>query len=236
MLSIGVIMICFGGLSAQDNFKIKANLEYSKKDDLVVVKARVNNKQSIYIQELNYFMLALKKGASGNYSKSDQSGYFSLAPNEEKLLATIQQNIQEGELLKIYLFIKKGKVVVAKDSVEISLIDLANHNKPLLEDNIEITGLVVEEMRTKMGKDFYDFFHQRYQSQSNKFNFYIFIKEKPTLGRSSSIITIQIDDRTIFEFRPRADEEFLRSAALIAFNRVLMYHKQRKALFKLQKY
>ena len=235
MLSIGVIMICFGGLSAQDNFKIKANLEYSKKDDLVVVKARVNNKQSIYIQELNYFMLALKKGASGNYSKSDQSGYFSLAPNEEKLLATIQQNIQEGELLKIYLFIKKGKLVIAKDSVEISLIEVTNQNKPLLEDDIEITGLVIEEMRTKMGKDFYDFFHQRYQSQSYKFNFYIFIKEKPTFGRSS-IITIQIDDRTIFEFRPRADEEYLRKAALVAFNRVLMYHKQRRALFKLPQY
>lgn len=231
--TITVSVMCFLSVIfyGQETFQIEAKIGVEKKDNLVKITGIAMNKSSIHIEELDYLLLSLKKGNTGNYSKNKQSGTFCLKPNEVLDLAILQESVQQGEFLKVYLFIKNEGKLITKDSVMINLIDKKKLEQSLDETSIEIKGLVIDEVKTKIGKDFYDYFHQSYQSLNKKFPFYIFIYEKPTMGRGS-IISIKVDDKILYEFRSNSKEEYLRSAARITLSRIVNYSRKRKMLFK----
>ncbi|MGB5244781.1 MAG: CsgE family curli-type amyloid fiber assembly protein, partial [Lutimonas sp.] len=96
---------------------------------------------------------------------------------------------------------------------------------------IEINGLVVENTKTKMGKDFYDYFYQRYLQEGASFSFIIHINEKPFPGRGS-LISIEIEDKTIVEFQARPDQEFIEGAAKYSMAKVIEYSKNKKEIPK----
>ena len=61
--------------------------------------------------------------------------------------------------------------------------------------------MVVENVKTKNGKDFYDFFYQKYTTSGAKYPFVISINEKPFLGGRGALVSVEIGDDKIFEFQ-----------------------------------
>lgn len=201
-------------------------------DNFIVVKAHVENSELIFKNNLDYNLIALKKSASGNYSNNKQSGEFSLKPEESKDVSELRLSIESDEEIRIYLFIKHENVLVSRDSLLIVPRGEENkQNKVVNESEFVITGIVVDDVITKMGKDFHDYFYQAYLTSGIKYPFIIYIKEKPYLGRNS-IVSVEVDDRKIAEFMTRPDEEFLKSAVKQTLQNVRQYAKQRKLLLK----
>lgn len=201
-------------------------------DNFIIVKAHVENSELTYKNNLNYNLVALKKSASGNYSNNKQSGEFSLQPQESKDVSELRLSIESDEEIQIYLFIKFEDVLVSRDSL---LIVPRNEKKEtdevVDEGEFVIKGIVIDDVITKMGKDFHDYFYQAYLTSGIKYPFIIYIKEKPYLGRSS-IVSIEVDDRKIFEFMTRPDEDFLKSAVKQTLQNIRQYAKQRKLLLR----
>ncbi|MFZ3273545.1 MAG: CsgE family curli-type amyloid fiber assembly protein, partial [Lutibacter sp.] len=181
--------------------------------------------------DYSYLLFSLKKGAQGNYSRNMQSGQFSLESGEKKELSSLKINIQKDEECKIFLFIRKDDVLISKDSIIIYAAEKEKKNEVVDESDFEIKGIVVEDVITKIGKDFHDYFYQEYSNSGNQYPFVINIKEKPYFGRSS-IITIEIEDQNVFEFFAKPDEEFLRSAVTAALQKLNQFAIQRKLLYK----
>lgn len=200
-------------------------------DNLIDIKALVQNNETTFKDDYSYLLLSLKKGNQGNFSKNDQSGKFSLQPQEEKELATLKINIQKGEECTVYLFIRKNEMLISKDSAQIFAAEKDNTNYEITESEFEIKGIVVDDVITKIGKDFYDYFYQNYSNSGNQYPFIINIKEKPYFGRSS-ILTIEIEDQNIFEFYSKPEEEYLKSAVQVALQKINQYAIQRKLLYK----
>ena len=227
-----VVVLVFSSINAQLNKHVIGKINILSADNLVTVEAQAENEEPIYKDELFYSLLALKKSVHGNYSSNRQSGNFSLKPQERKKLSEIKLNIEKGEELKVFLFIKHNNVLVAKDSVFIFASKNINYEKEVEKANgFELKGIVLESVITKVGKDFYDYFYQTYLVSGNKHPFIINIKEKPYFGYSS-IISIEVDDKLIYEFFSKPEEDYLKSEVHAALQKINQYAKQRRRLFK----
>ncbi len=231
LYTLFLILQCSISLHSQES--VSAKIQFKSADNLFDIKGVAKNNTPTYQDEYNYLLLVLKKGAKGNYSQSNQSGEFSLAPEEEKVLSKTKLNIEQGELCKIYLFIRKNKELVSKDSVEVSL-RTENEKQAINEDEIGIKGLVVEDTKTKPGKDFYDYYYQLCLSSEFQFPFIVRINEKPALGRSSQI-SVLAEEKLIYQFRTTPSDEYIHMNAKRAFMQTYAYYTKRKLLFNKEK-
>ena len=71
---------------------------------------------------------------------------------------------------------------------------------------IEIDGLLVDDTKTKTGKEFYDLFYSNWQAPAEAKNYSITISEKP-FRLSSTLIVVSINDTPVYQsvLQPRQD-------------------------------
>ncbi len=229
-----VYILTLNFVSAQETKKIQAKINLFQKDIFVKIDAVVENNDHIYENELNYHLLSLKKDIHSKiYTKEDRFGEFTLLPNEKKIITSIKLNIDPGQELKIYFFIKDEKQLIAIDSVKINETIEILKTTAIEEDEIEIKGLVVENVKTPFGKEFYDIFYQKYNQSGVQYSFVINVNEKPFIGGRGALISIDIGDKKIFEFQARPDEEMLQKAADYALKQIENYNKTRNTFEKI---
>lgn len=196
---------------AQDDKKIVAKIEKEVIEKQLKIKALITNNTSTY-QELNYLLISIKKGAGGNLSNNKQSGKFSINPNESKSLSEMSVNLEKQDALKAFLYIRDEQTqkLLSKDSLEINQ-DFFKKNVSVVEkeEAYEISGLMIDETKSKIGKDFYDLFYIQYNQNPDKSNSAITITELPARGTSGQI-NIQVDDKVIYSFMTNPSEDYLR--------------------------
>ncbi|KQK24544.1 hypothetical protein AR438_15245 [Chryseobacterium aquaticum] len=196
---------------AQDDKKIVAKIENEVIEKQLKIKALITNNTSTY-QELNYLLISIKKGAEGNLSNNKQSGKFSINPNESKSLSEMSVNLEKQDALKAFLYIRDEQTqkLLSKDSLEINQ-DFFKKNVSVVEkeEAYEISGLMIDETKSKIGKDFYDLFYIQYNQNPDKSNSAITITELPARGTSGQI-NIQVDDKVIYSFMTNPSEDYLR--------------------------
>lgn len=227
-----MLLLSFNQILAQLNNDVKATIIIMESDNLILVKAQVENNEAIFISDLSYNLLALKKNPSGNFSSNRQEGEFSLNPEEGKTLSEVRLNLNFDDELRVYLFVKQGNNLIAKDSLYI-LPETQQKviKKEVNETEFVLKGIVVDEALTKIGKDFHDFFYQEYLTSGTQYPFIITIKEKPYFG-TSSILTVEVDDQVLFEFMSKPYEDYLKSGVKASLQNLSQYSKQRKMLFR----
>jgi hypothetical protein len=196
---------------AQDDKKIVAKIEKEVIEKQLKIKALITNNSSTY-QELNYLLISIKKGAGGNLSNNKQSGKFSINPNESKSLSEMSVNLEKQDALKAFLYIRDEQTqkLLSKDSLEINQ-DFFKKNVSVVEkeEAYEISGLMIDETKSKIGKDFYDLFYIQYNQNPDKSNSAITITELPARATSGQI-NIQVDDKVIYSFMTNPSEDYLR--------------------------
>lgn len=195
----------------QEEKLILAKIESESVEKQLSIKAMVINQSETY-QELNYLLIAIKKGKTGNLSNNRQSGKFTVNPSESKQLSQMNIGMDEGDALKAFLYIKDEESgnLIAKDSLEINQ-DFFNKKAENVEKEtaFELKGLTIDETKTKVGKDFYDLFYIQYNQLPEKSSSAIKILEMPTRGTSSQM-NIEMDDKVIYSFVINPSEEFLK--------------------------
>lgn len=65
-------------------------------------------------------------------------------------------------------------------------------------DVLEIDGLIIDETRSKIARDFYDLFYKKWIAPLGAKNFSIYIKEEPSRGRGAQI-SLTLNDQKIFQ-------------------------------------
>ncbi|MCG2590918.1 curli production assembly/transport protein CsgE [Rhodohalobacter sp. WB101] len=80
---------------------------------------------------------------------------------------------------------------------------------------LELDGMVIDDTRSRVGRNFYDLFYQYWQAPENASNFTIRISERPTptLG---SIVTVKVNDETTFQYRLQPRFSIIEEAAQYA--------------------
>lgn len=201
----------------QEDKKVTARIESTTLENQIRIKAVVVNNTAIY-KELNYLLISIKKGNGGNLSNNQQSGKFSVNPNEVKILSEISVNLEPKDALKAFLYIRdeQSKTLVAKDSLELNS-DLFKKKTAKAEADAvyELKGLTIDETKTKVGKDFYDMFYIQYSQLPDKSSSAITISELPLRGTSGQI-NIQMEDKIIYSFMTNPGEDYLKEQLAVS--------------------
>ncbi|NHE58858.1 CsgE family curli-type amyloid fiber assembly protein [Cyclobacterium plantarum] len=107
------------------------------------------------------------------------------------------------------------KVQTGNDSIKEAPEALINLLESITEEEkkrakevseLEIDGLLIDETKTKSGRDFFEFFYRQWEAPQDASNYSIFIKEKP-FRLSTTMIEIYINETMVFQslLQPRND-------------------------------
>lgn len=230
-----LLMFGFSTSFAQDEKDIQAKIKMVQTDNLVSIFATVSNNTQTFQSELDYTLLSLTEGANGKLSKDSQSGEFTLKPTESIVLSSQKSNIDRHGKLKIFLFIRQKGALVSKDTLYVASIQDKFKNKNIIEEQIVISGLIVENVMTKPGKDFYELFTQIARMNNINYPFVIVVNEKPNLGGRNSEISLLVKEEEVFKFVTQPKEEYLQMAAKQANKALYQYNLKRQKLYKSEK-
>lgn len=199
---------------------IVAKIEVLESENMLTFKPTVQN-NGVYHYELDYLLLIKKTDANKNLSVNQQKGKFTLQPNSIESLSNTEINRTQEQQITAILFIRDevANKLITKDSLKITTKEL----RPVKETSLMVmTGIVVDDSKTKMGRDYYDAFYSTYNQYPSKFDFIINISEQPHRGLSS-IMQIKVDQDLIFEFFTNPDEEFIKEQVSNTFQRLISY-------------
>ncbi|MEX0661819.1 MAG: CsgE family curli-type amyloid fiber assembly protein [Balneolaceae bacterium] len=92
---------------------------------------------------------------------------------------------------------------------------------------IELDGMIHDETRSKVGKDFYDIFYMYWQSPEEANNFTIHITETPapSLG---TVVSVEVNDSKTFTMKLQPRYEVIEEAGKSAVRATYMYLRDRK--------
>lgn len=101
------------------------------------------------------------------------------------------------------------------------------------EVEIEIDGLLVDDTKTKIGRDFYDMFYANWEAPDQAKNYTITIQEKP-FRLTSTLVSISINDNMVYQsiLQPRQDvvESLSEQAIAQTYNYLQNYEEIMKQL------
>ncbi|WP_298318352.1 CsgE family curli-type amyloid fiber assembly protein [uncultured Aquimarina sp.] len=210
------------------NTQVIAKIKTERIDDIVSISAEAANSTEVY-KSLKYTFSIFRTDSNNKVTKNDQEGRFTLEANEQKNLATTSIGIDESDKIVILLLVYEEETIVGKDRIAFN--EEANKKKKEEEytedDGIELKGIVIEETKTKPGKDFYEFFYNSYTLNRINGSKIVGVYEKLSFGRST-IIQVKIEDKVIHEFLGKPDIEYLEQMSKVAIRRVYKYFKDLK--------
>jgi hypothetical protein len=93
---------------------------------------------------------------------------------------------------------------------------------------LEIDGLVVDQTITKLGRDFYQAFYQRWEAPEEALNFTITVQEQP-LPNIGTGITVLVNDEIAFQTRLQPREDVILASAQQAISLCFRRLMQRAA-------
>ena len=89
-------------------------------------------------------------------------------------------------------------------------------------DNFEISGMVIDNTKTKAGRDFYSLFYNHWISNSIKNKYIIKVNEEPFRLRSTKI-EISVNDNIMFSSYLQPRQSLIENLAKQAYRRVKSY-------------
>ncbi|WP_299248878.1 CsgE family curli-type amyloid fiber assembly protein [uncultured Aquimarina sp.] len=212
------------------NTDVIAKIKTESIDDIISVSAEATNSTEVY-KSLKYTFSIFRTDLDNNVTKNNQEGRFTLEANEQKNLATVSVGVDETDKIVILLLIYEEETIVGKDRIAFNEEAKAKKKKKEEEytedDGIELKGIVIEETKTKPGKDFYEFFYNSYTLNRINGSKIVGVYEKLSFGRST-IIQVKIEDKVIHEFLGKPDIEYLERMSKFAIRRVYKYFKDLK--------
>lgn len=97
--------------------------------------------------------------------------------------------------------------------------------KPIDKSNeveIEIDGLLVDDTKTKMGKDFYDLFYGNWEAPQGAKNFTITVSEKP-FRLTSTLIVVSINENPVYQAILQSRQEVVEALSFEAISNAQSY-------------
>jgi len=234
-IRIFICMLCFPLLTMGQiyNSEIMAAIDLEVQDNRIIeITGSAHNKTQIS-KSLSYVLSVIKSGKNKNANR--QQGRFVLEPGAKKNLSQSSINVNGNDRTIILLLIYENETIVGKDRKVLNGIegeqDEVNKLLPSKtqediknsdEDGFILRGVVVEDMKTKAGNDFYDMFYSSYLSNNINGEKIIKVEERIAIGNTTQI-SVLVDDKVVIQFFVNPRNEYLKAMANQSIYRVNAY-------------
>lgn len=205
--------------------EVKAKIEVEKVENMLSVRGTVENLKAEY-KSISYKLTVFKKNKSNsNSSKNAQDGRVILDPQQKVILSKTQINeSKDDQIILLLIIYDENNVIIGKDRIEIGIDDESKEEGTKPNDGLEMSGIVSNDTKTKLGNDFYELFYKEYSKLKIKSNKIVSVQEELTFGRTTKII-VSVDGDVVNEFISRPDEEFMKYMAEYVSAEVFKYFK-----------
>ncbi len=225
-----ILLCCHICIAQHTNIDIVAKIHVETIDGSTSTIYKATNTTEIN-KSLKYIATVFTTDQESKVSKNVREERFTLEPNESKELYKSPIIIKENNQVVILLLIYEEEQIVGKDRIafneKVEEDEFVEKEEMDTNDGIELKGIVVEETKTKPGRDFYEFFFSLYTQNQINGNKIVQILEKLSFGRST-IIQVKIEDTTIHEFIGKPDLEYLEQMSKVAIRKVYKFFKDQK--------
>lgn len=235
------------------NTKVEAEINTQQYDDVIQITGSALNKTSLS-QSLRYVLSVIKNNPnSSNTSKNDQSGRIVLDQGQKKNLSTTTINSNDKDRIIILLLIYDennkllgmDRLVINGNEEDAQIKELENQQSEKAlevspdatdnkEDGIVLRGIVIEETKTKPGRDFYKMFYSLYSANNVNGDEIVTVKEVLAINNNTKI-EIYVANEIVVEFFIRPQNEYLKTMSELSIKRVYWYlqqYKQNKSVKK----
>ncbi|KZE83825.1 hypothetical protein HX017_03940 [Myroides marinus] len=221
------------------NTKIKADLSIQEIPEDIVITGIAHNKTEV-TQSISYKLSVIKSNLedpNANKATNVQTGRKVLEGFQTMNLSTtrINRNTKDRLIILLLIYDENEKLVgtsrhVINDNKDKELIkqefttmlDSDLEQEDISYNKIELKGIVVDQTKTKAGRDFYQLFYSNYLSYNINSEHIITISELITLGNNTKI-NVSILDQIIFTFFVKTQYDYLKSMSDSALNRTMRY-------------
>lgn len=169
--------------------------------------------------------------ASKYTTKETAEDFFSIDPYQTKDLFKISlETAIDNKIIVLLLIYDDDDNIVATSRVIFN--DDNGVKKEIVEEDlpkedVELTGLVLEETLTKNGRDFYDKFYSYYSYNEIKGDEVVVIDEMFTFRTRTKII-VKIGDEEINSFFGSSNDEYIDDMARMSVQKVYRYFENKK--------
>jgi len=216
---IGIYATSTQSIHASGDPTLKAWIDFIEEDKTAFVKGLFVS-LSDKPQSFDWEMTLEKESLKGK-TKESFDGTFVTQPQIPMMIAEVEVDLKKREyFVIIFNVFNKKKDLVGTDTLTSEKIDPTltppppslpivknNLEKPGMNpDALEIDGLILDETRTKMGRDFYELFYKKWSPPIGTSDFLITIKELPSRGIGARVSIVVNENVVLSRFlQPRGD-------------------------------
>jgi len=225
------------------NIDVIAKIKTEKVLDLITITGTVENKTQL-IKSLRYNMYVYKKNPeTSNVSKNGQSGRFVVKASERKDLSktTINQNSEDKVTILLMVYdlddnlVAKDRLVVLNNDEEKKKVIKLKEESPQENQFVEgFRGIVIEDTKTKPGRDFYVDFYSNYRLKGINGKEVVKITEQFSFG-VNTIMEVSVGGNLVYKFFMQPTRDFIEKQsdqAIIAVSRKLLALETQKNQIK----
>ncbi|NQX77014.1 CsgE family curli-type amyloid fiber assembly protein [Gilvibacter sp.] len=240
---LSVVLMLFSGLTLAQiyNKEIAAKLDVSFNDEFINIVASGENKTAID-QSLRYVMSGFVQMDDGSSVKEDKEERFVLSAGEKRNLnsITLPRRDERRKIILLLIYDENDKIV-GKDRVvffgddqndpdlfKFETEEVKNEQELNDEpDGIVLTGLVIENTKTRPARDFYREYYANYLRKNVNSEFIITIEELLALGTNTKV-EVKVGETLVWQFFVNPRSDYIKEMADIALSRTIRYLQQQK--------
>jgi len=233
-----MLLVSTSAFSQIYNLQVEAKIDLKTKSDFIEITGTAFNKMETS-QSFRYVLSVIKNDPkTSNRSKNDQSGRVVLDPGQKENLSKTSINVNDKDRIIILLLLfNTDDDLIGKDRIVINgneedkkaeenniksesyISPDAKHEKA---DGLVLKGIVLDETKTKPGRDFYKMFYSLYSG--NNINGYKIVTVKEVLIlASTTAIRVSVGDEAVYEFVVKPQNDYLKDNSREAIRKVYFY-------------
>lgn len=222
------------------NTRVEAILDIQESNHLIHITGIAQNKTEI-TENISYSLSVIKTNTTNNnQSKNDQKGHQVLASFEKSILSKTSINATTEDRIIVLLLLydssenlightrfvyndnKEDDTVKEELTTQWDAVTQKKTEAAPAYSKITFKGIVVDETKTKAGRDFYQLYYSNYLANSLNSEQIITIAETITMGNNTKI-SIKIEHQTLFEFFVKTQYDYLKSMSDTALRMTIRY-------------
>lgn len=239
-----VVMLLLGkpAVNGQLNQEVEAKIGTNQRGSSVLINVMANNRTALN-KSLSYTLSIVRNEELGKeYDKEEFNERFVLAPGERQVLKQLLFDAKNEPRTIIFVLIYENDTVIGKDRVVINGLEGEDALKPQIVTSEEfgqqatppneiglMRGIVVEDTKTKPGRDFYQLFYTLYNQNNINGDRIVKVREELAIGGNTEIV-VEVDQDVVVRFFVNPRVGYLEELARQSVARVANYFEMRERL------
>ncbi|MCO6488896.1 MAG: hypothetical protein J5I98_10785 [Phaeodactylibacter sp.] len=194
----------------EEEAALQGNILYEVEGKDIVLKAQAQNTTADEVI-LGFDFILTGTDKNNNSISNNQDGQVKLAGEESKMIASTRMVLSELKDFEAVLLIYYQDILMDSDTLVYSADRQKQNDGAAYEEDVsqegdfegqdsgfEFGGLVIDNTRTRAGRDLYDLFYAQWESPAGSGDYYIKLEEFPGRGRTTRLV-VWLDDEKIVE-------------------------------------